>query len=66
MRTGLVGVEAFLGAPVVGNGISVGRLVEVDVEGAVVGGVGGFFAGRSAGGEQEFCQEIETCEDINM
>lgn len=34
--------------------------------GAVVGGVGGFFAGRSAGGEQEFCQEIESCEDINM
>lgn len=34
--------------------------------GAVVGGLGGFFAGRSAGGEQEFCQEIESCEDINM
>ena len=34
--------------------------------GAVVGGVGGFFAGRSAGGEEEFCQEIESCEDINM
>ena len=34
--------------------------------GAVVGGVGGFFAGRSAGGQEEFCQEIETCEDINM
>ena len=34
--------------------------------GAVVGGLGGFFAGRSAGGEEEFCQEIESCEDINM
>lgn len=34
--------------------------------GGVVGAVGGFFAGRSAGGEQEFCQEIESCEDLNM
>ena len=34
--------------------------------GAAVGGLGGFFAGRSAGGEEEFCQEIESCEDINM
>lgn len=34
--------------------------------GGVVGAVGGLFAGRSAGGEKEFCQEIESCEDINM
>ena len=34
--------------------------------GAVVGAVGGFFAGRAAGGKEEFCQEIESCEDINM
>ena len=34
--------------------------------GAVVGGIGGFIAGQSAGGEEEFCQEIESCEDINM
>ncbi len=34
--------------------------------GGVVGAVGGYFAGAAAGGEQEFCQEIESCEDINM
>ncbi len=34
--------------------------------GGVIAGVGGYFAGREAGGEQEFCQEIESCEDINM
>ncbi len=34
--------------------------------GGVVGAVGGLFAGRSAGGEKDFCQEIESCEDINM
>ncbi len=34
--------------------------------GGVVGAVGGYFAGRSAGGEKDFCQEIESCEDINM
>ncbi len=34
--------------------------------GGVIGAVGGLFAGRSGAGEQEFCQEIESCEDINM
>ncbi len=34
--------------------------------GSAVGAIGGFFAGRSAGGEKEFCQEIESCEDVNM
>lgn len=34
--------------------------------GSVVGAVGGLFAGHSKGGKQEFCQEIESCEDINM
>ncbi len=34
--------------------------------GGVVGAVGGLFAGKSGGGKQEFCQEIESCEDINM
>lgn len=34
--------------------------------GGVVGAVGGFFAGRSSGGTQEFCQEVESCEDVNM
>jgi len=34
--------------------------------GGVVGAVGGLFAGRSAGGRETFCQEIESCEDVNM
>ncbi|MBE6457605.1 MAG: hypothetical protein E7011_02245 [Alphaproteobacteria bacterium] len=34
--------------------------------GGIVGAVGGFFAGRSGAGQQDFCQEIESCEDINM
>ncbi len=34
--------------------------------GGVVGAVGGLFAGRSASGTEEYCQEIESCEDINM
>ncbi len=34
--------------------------------GGVVGAVGGLFAGMGASGQQEFCQEIESCEDINM
>lgn len=34
--------------------------------GGVVGAVGGLLGGRSAGGQQEFCQEIESCEDVNM
>lgn len=34
--------------------------------GGVVGGLGGFLAGHSSGGEKDFCQEIESCEDINM
>ena len=34
--------------------------------GAVVGGVGGLLVGRSLGDEKEFCQEIESCEDVNM
>ncbi len=34
--------------------------------GTVVGGVGGYFAGRSAGGEEEFCQQMTSCEDVNM
>ena len=34
--------------------------------GAVVGAVGAGIGGAMSGGEQEFCQEIESCEDINM
>ena len=34
--------------------------------GAVVGGVGAGVLGAFSGGKQEFCQEIESCEDINM
>lgn len=34
--------------------------------GAVVGAVGAGVLGGLSGGKQEFCQEIESCEDINM
>lgn len=34
--------------------------------GAVAGATVGLFAGRSISDQQEFCQEIESCEDINM
>ena len=34
--------------------------------GGVVGAVGGLFAGRSAAEKKEYCQEIESCEDVNM
>ena len=34
--------------------------------GAVVGGVGAGLLGGFSGGKQEFCQEIESCEDISM
>ena len=34
--------------------------------GSVVGIVGGGLMGMMASGEEEFCQEIESCEDVNM
>ena len=34
--------------------------------GAVVGAVGAGIMGYSAGGQEDFCQEIESCEDVNM
>ena len=64
---GAAGLQAAAGG--LAAGASAGTMVSPGwgtAIGAVVGGVGGFFAGRSAGGQEEFCQEIETCEDINM
>ena len=34
--------------------------------GGIVGAVGAGIGGALSGGKQEFCQEIESCEDINM
>ncbi|MBO7508742.1 MAG: hypothetical protein J6T57_00475 [Alphaproteobacteria bacterium] len=34
--------------------------------GAVVGGVGAGVLGAMSGGEKDFCQEIESCEDIDV
>ena len=34
--------------------------------GGIVGAVGAGIGGAMSGGEQEFCQEIESCEDVNM
>ena len=64
---GTAGLQAAAGG--LAAGASAGTMVSPGwgtAIGAVVGGVGEFFAGRSAGGQEEFCQEIETCEDINM
>ncbi len=61
---GLKGLAGGLSA-----GVSVGTSVMPgwgSAIGGVVGGLGGFFGGRSTGGEKEFCQELESCEDINM
>ena len=34
--------------------------------GGLIGAVGAGLVGMASGGEQEFCQEIESCEDVNM
>ncbi|MDR0741367.1 MAG: hypothetical protein LBF28_01175 [Rickettsiales bacterium] len=34
--------------------------------GGAVGAIGAGILGAASGGEQEFCQEIESCEDVNM
>ena len=34
--------------------------------GGIVGAVGAGIGGAMSGGKQEFCQQIESCEDINM
>ena len=34
--------------------------------GGVVGLVGGGLMGLASGGKEEFCQEVESCEDVNM
>ena len=34
--------------------------------GGIVGAVGAGVLGYMSGGKEEFCQEIESCEDINM
>lgn len=34
--------------------------------GGVIGAVGAGILGAASGGKEEFCQEIESCEDVNM
>ena len=34
--------------------------------GGAIGLVGGIIGGMATGGEKDFCQEIESCEDVNM
>ena len=34
--------------------------------GGVIGAVGAGLVGMTSGGKEEFCQEIESCEDVNM
>jgi hypothetical protein len=50
-------------------GASVGTMVNAGwgtAIGSVVGAVGAGIVGAMSGGKKEFCQEIESCEDINM
>ena len=50
-------------------GASMGTMVNAGwgtLIGAVVGGAASAVGGALSGGEQTFCQEIESCEDINM
>lgn len=50
-------------------GASMGTMVNAGwgtAIGGIVGAVGGALLGSNAGGQEEFCQEIESCEDINM
>ena len=57
------------GAGGLAAGASAGTMVNVGwgtAIGAVVGGAAGAVGGALSGGEQTFCQEIESCEDINM
>lgn len=67
MSKGAAGLKGMAGG--LAAGASAGTMVSAGwgtAIGGVVGAVGGLLGGRSAGGEQEFCQEIESCEDINM
>ena len=51
------------------GGASMGTMVSPGwgtLIGGVVGAVGGGLVGGLGSGQEEFCQEIETCEDINM
>ncbi len=64
---GTAGLKAAAGA--MSAGAAAGTMVSAGwgtAIGGVVGAVGGFFAGRSAGGKEDFCQEIESCEDVNF
>ena len=64
MTGALQGVAGGLSA-----GASMGTMVNAGwgtLIGGVVGAVGGGFMGAAASHEDTFCQEIESCEDINM
>ena len=57
------------GAGGLSAGASVGTMVSPGwgtAIGAVIGGVGAGVMGAISGGEEEFCQELESCEDINV
>ena len=50
-------------------GASVGTMLNAPY-GTAIGAVGGAlvagYAGYESGGKEDFCQQIESCEDINM
>lgn len=47
----------------IGTGASAGWGTAI---GGVVGALGGVIGGIASGGEKTFCQEVESCEDINI
>ena len=57
------------GAGGLSGGASAGTMINAGwgtAIGGVIGAVGAGVLGGLSGGKQEFCQEIESCEDINM
>ncbi|MFQ6703519.1 MAG: hypothetical protein ACLRFP_00325 [Alphaproteobacteria bacterium] len=57
------------GAGGLSGGASAGTMINAGwgtAIGGIIGAVGAGVLGGLSGGKQEFCQEIESCEDINM
>jgi hypothetical protein len=65
--------KATSGLKAAGGGLATGAAAGTMVSpgwgtaiGGIVGAVSGMVVGNKSGGKETFCQEIESCEDINM
>lgn len=70
-ETGGISKLAGIGAGVIGGATGMGSVGVVGgpwgaAIGAGIGAVVGGIAGAASSGEEEFCQELESCEDINV